>query len=63
MTALLTDDCGEMELVWFQGINGRKKNISWCRICSFWQTELFQHHYNIAHPELETISRECFGYN
>ena len=62
MTALLKDDCGEMELVWFQGIKwAREKIVPGMEYIVFGKPNYFNNHYNIAHPELETQSEQVAG--
>ena len=62
MTATLTDDCGEMELVWFQGIKWAKEKIyPGIEYVVFGKPNYFNNHYNIAHPELETLSENASG--
>jgi ATP-dependent DNA helicase RecG len=62
MTALLKDDCGELELVWFQGIKwAREKIIPGVEYIVFGKPNYFNNHYNIAHPELETQSEQVAG--
>ncbi|MCU0371467.1 MAG: ATP-dependent DNA helicase RecG [Bacteroidales bacterium] len=54
MSALLKDDTGEIELVWFQGIKWIEgtlmPNVEYI---VFGKPSLFNRRYNIAHPEIE----------
>ena len=62
MTAILTDDSGELELVWFQGIKwAKEKIVPGVEYVIFGKPSFFNNHYNMAHPELETLSENVAG--
>ncbi|MDP4291863.1 MAG: ATP-dependent DNA helicase RecG, partial [Bacteroidota bacterium] len=62
MTALLKDEYGEIELVWFQGIKwAKEKIIPGAVYVVFGRPNYFNNRYNIAHPELETLSESVAG--
>ena len=62
MTAILKDEYGELELVWFQGIKwAREKIVPGVEYIIFGKPNYFNNHYNIAHPELETQSEQVNG--
>ncbi len=56
VTALLTDETGEMELVWFKGLKYILQSV---RVNSsyivYGKPTLFKGRYNITHPEMETL--------
>jgi ATP-dependent DNA helicase RecG len=54
MSAVLRDDTGEIELVWFQGIKWIEGTIlPNVEYVVFGKPSLFNRRYNIAHPEIE----------
>ena len=54
MSALLRDDTGEIELVWFQGIKWIEGTIlPNVEYIVFGKPTIFNRRYNIAHPEIE----------
>jgi ATP-dependent DNA helicase RecG len=65
LVAICRDDSGEIELVWFKGANWvlqtLKKGIEYL---IFGKPTLFNHKYNIAHPDFEafTNNQEQSGY-
>ena len=57
MSAVLSDDTGEIELVWFQGLKWIEGTIqSNVEYVVFGKPTIFQRRYNIAHPEIERAS-------
>ncbi len=62
MTAILKDDQGELELVWFQGIKwAKEKIVPGVEYVVFGKPSYFNGQYNMAHPELETTSEISTG--
>ena len=54
LTAMLRDETGEIELVWFQGIKWIKESIEPnTEYVVFGKPGIFNRRYNIPHPELE----------
>lgn len=54
MSAVLSDDTGELELVWFQGIKWIEGTIlPNVEYIIFGKPTIFNRRYNIAHPEIE----------
>ncbi len=54
LTALLTDDTGQIELVWFQGIKWVMDTFtSGLEYIVFGKPSIFNRKFNIAHPEIE----------
>ena len=54
LTAILTDDTGQIELVWFQGIKWVMDTFtSGLEYIVFGKPSIFNRKYNIAHPEME----------
>ncbi len=54
LTALLTDDTGQIELVWFQGIKWVMDTFtSGLEYIVFGKPSIFNGKFNIAHPEIE----------
>ena len=65
LVASLVDDSGELELVWFQGINWVNEKIKpGVEYCVFGKPNLFGFKYSIAHPEFdvlkETLGKQAF---
>lgn len=59
LVAYLKDDTGEIELVWFQGINWIQKTLETGHLyLVFGKTGSFNGKLQITHPELETYSPE-----
>jgi ATP-dependent DNA helicase RecG len=57
LTAILRDDSGEIELVWFRGIKWIKESIKpETEYIVFGKPSIFNRRYNIPHPELELAS-------
>jgi ATP-dependent DNA helicase RecG len=57
LTATLTDDTGEIELIWFQGINWVSGLLSLGKeFIVFGKPSVFNGRLNFAHPELESPS-------
>ncbi len=57
MTALLSDDTGELELVWFRGFKWLKDQFkSGVEYIVFGKPTLFGRRINIAHPEVEPVT-------
>ena len=57
LSATLTDDTGQIELVWFRGINWVKGSFTTgVEYIVFGKPALFNRMYNIAHPEIEAAS-------
>ncbi len=59
LAATLEDDTGEIELVWFQGINWIQKAIhTGHQYLVFGKLTFFMGHPQIAHPEIENFSSQ-----
>src|ERR1039458_3595904 len=59
MTAVLSDDTGSLELVWFKGIPFMQKLIHpGLEFLVFGKPSEFKGKLNIVHPELETVTKE-----
>lgn len=59
MTAVLSDDSGSIELVWFKGIPFMQKLIyPGLEFLVFGKPSEFKGKLNIVHPELETVTKE-----
>lgn len=59
LVATLEDDTGEIELVWFQGINWIQKAIhTGHQYLVFGKLTFFMGHPQIAHPEIENFSAQ-----
>ncbi len=59
MTAIFTDGTGEVELVWFKGIEFVSQKIRiGVEYVMFGKPSLFGRKFNIAHPELEVFNAE-----
>ncbi|MCB9032707.1 MAG: ATP-dependent DNA helicase RecG [Chitinophagales bacterium] len=57
LSAVFYDDVGEVELVWFKGIQWIKKGIDAnTTFLLYGKPTYFNHSYNIAHPELEIFN-------
>jgi ATP-dependent DNA helicase RecG len=62
LTATLMDEAGEIELVWFKGVQFIQKNIlSNQRYIVFGKPTRFGHKYNIAHPELKVYKDDSMA--
>lgn len=56
LVAMLVDDTGELELVWFQGINWINEKLKpGVEYCVFGKPSLFGFKYSIAHPEFDVL--------
>lgn len=65
LVASMVDDSGELELVWFQGINWVNEKLKpGVEYCVFGKPNRFGFKYSIAHPEFdilkETIEKQVF---
>lgn len=59
LTALLTDDTGQLELVWFKGFKWIKESIKAdVEYIVMGKPTVFNGHINMAHPDLEKTSDE-----
>ena len=59
LVATLEDETGEIELVWFQGINWIQKAIhTGQRYLVFGRLSFFMGHPQIAHPEIEDFTAQ-----
>ena len=59
LVAYLQDDTGELELVWFQGINWIQKALSiGSQYLVFGRAGFFMNHPQITHPEMELVTSE-----
>lgn len=57
LTAQLTDNSGEIELVWFQGIRwAKEKIIPGTEYLVFGKPNIFNNKFNIPHPDFEPIA-------
>lgn len=57
LTALLSDDTGTIEVVWFQGISWIKKSLKTGKeYLVFGKPSRFKERLNLVHPEIELIS-------
>ena len=62
LVATLQDETGELELVWFQGINWIQKTLSiGTQYLVFGRTGFFMNQPQITHPELEVVHAESSG--
>ena len=62
MVAYLQDDTGELELVWFQGINWIEKTLSVGGLyLVFGRAGFFNNQPQITHPEIEVVTAEISG--
>jgi ATP-dependent DNA helicase RecG len=58
LTAVLKDESGSLELIWFQGVKWIKEKIAVGKeFVVFGKPALFSGRYNMAHPELETVQQ------
>lgn len=59
LVAYLQDDTGELELVWFQGINWIEKTLSrGTQYLVFGRAGFFMNQPQITHPEMEVVTAE-----
>ncbi|WP_109833211.1 ATP-dependent DNA helicase RecG [Reichenbachiella versicolor] len=59
LTAILNDQTGEIELVWFKGVNWMKSKIkTGVAYLVYGKTSEFNGKYNISHPEIEPITTQ-----
>lgn len=59
LTAILEDESGSIELVWFKGINWVKdKIISGQQYLVFGRPSLFRNAFNIPHPDIEPLTSD-----
>jgi ATP-dependent DNA helicase RecG len=59
LVASLSDGTGEIELVWFQGINWINDKIkAGTEYVVFGKPNRFGHRFNIAHPEIDVVSEQ-----
>ena len=59
MVAVLSDSTGQIELVWFKGINWiAKKLVPGVEYIVFGRPSKFGSKYNIAHPEIDPVTGE-----
>ena len=59
MTAILEDETGEIELIWFQGIKWLKDKFKTdTEYIVFGKPSYFNNNLNIAHPEIELASEQ-----
>ena len=59
LTAMLYDDTGRIDLLWFQGAQWMKKTLKENeRYIVFGKLSVFNGNYNIAHPEIELWNSE-----
>lgn len=59
LTAILSDETGTIELVWFRGIKWIKDSIKETQEYTvFGKPTLFNNKYNIAHPEIEASDKD-----
>ncbi|MBU1011928.1 MAG: ATP-dependent DNA helicase RecG [Bacteroidetes bacterium] len=62
LTAILSDNSGSIELVWFRSIRWIKESIKENNeYIVFGKPTLFNNKYNIAHPEIEPVEKEDEG--
>ncbi|MDB5222054.1 MAG: recG [Chitinophagaceae bacterium] len=62
LVAYLQDDTGELELVWFQGINWIEKTLSvGSQYLVFGRAGFFMNQPQITHPEMEIMTAETAG--
>lgn len=58
LTAILRDETGQMELIWFQGIKWVKEKLALGQtFMIFGKPALFNGRINMAHPEVETVAQ------
>lgn len=59
LSAILDDGSGQIELLWFQGVNWWKEKIKVGEeYIVFGKPSLFNGRYNITHPDLDTVEEE-----
>lgn len=57
LTALLADSCGQIELVWFQGIRWvKEKIIPGTEYLVFGKPNIFNNKFSIPHPDIEPVA-------
>jgi ATP-dependent DNA helicase RecG len=57
LVATFTDDTGQIELVWFQGIKWIKESLKLNEVCViFGRCALFGSAFSMSHPEIELLS-------
>lgn len=62
LVAYLQDDTGELELVWFQGINWIQKTLNvGSQYLVFGRAGFFMNQPQITHPEMEVVTAESAG--
>lgn len=62
LVARLQDDSGQVELVWFKGVQWLKSNLAvGAEYLVFGSPSLFQSKLNIAHPEMELRTKQKQG--
>nr|MBP7477866.1 ATP-dependent DNA helicase RecG [Chitinophagales bacterium] len=62
LTAILEDNAGEVELVWFQGAQWVQKSLKENEVyIVFGKPQKFNHKFNIAHPELKLFTEELMA--
>lgn len=62
LIAYVEDDTGELELVWFQGINWVEKTlVTGAKYLVFGKAGFFMNRPQITHPELEVVGSEQAG--
>ena len=62
LVAYLQDDTGELELVWFQGINWIEKTLSvGSQYLVFGRAGFFNNQPQVTHPEMEIVTAETAG--
>ena len=62
LVATLQDDSGELELVWFQGINWIEKTLNvGSQYLVFGKAGFFMNQPQITHPEMEVVTSETSG--
>ena len=62
LVAYLQDDTGELELVWFQGINWIQKTLNvGTQYLVFGRAGFFMNNPQITHPEMEVVTAETSG--
>lgn len=58
LTAILQDETGKIELVWFQGIKWiKEKVLKGFEYVVFGKPTIFSGRFNIVHPEIETVAQ------
>ena len=60
LTAILSDETGTIELIWFRGIKWIKESVTENHeYVVFGKPALFNNKFNIAHPEIEPADKEA----